>query len=84
MLPHGFEWRPYVGGPALYYGGRVVALVSALDNGRFRVTVGVGLRGLRHEFMQTEAGSMRYVEAWASKWQAEIREGVGGMGRPGW
>lgn len=77
MLPTGFEWQDYIDGPALYVGGRLVALCTPVANGRWRVTTGVGFTRMRHEFFDSEATAVRYVEAWGRKWQDAIRHEVG-------
>lgn len=84
MLPEGFQWQHYLDGPALYLEGRMAALCTPVDNGRWRVTVGVGLKTLRHEFVGSEDAARRYVEAWARKWQEQIRDGSKIGGRPSW
>lgn len=73
MLPDGFEWRPYTGGkPALFFGGRMLAYATETQSGIW--SIGFVAKGTPHyKFMATGEGSRRYVEAWAVKWEAEIR-----------
>jgi hypothetical protein len=73
MLPDGFEWRTWCNGPALTFGGQLVAMISAIPAG-VRVELNVGTNHLRHEFFDDESTGVRYCEAWANKWQDRIRE----------
>ena len=73
-LPPGFQLDPYLDGSALRVDGVMVAVYTALDNGSWRVTVGVGFASMRHEFLSSEDAAVRYVTAWARKWQSAIRE----------
>lgn len=70
MLPAGFEWRPYIDGPALYLGDRMLAVASRLEQG-WRVDF---VLHRRSEFFASEAGATRYVTAWAFKWEDRIRK----------
>lgn len=77
MLPAGFEWRPYLDGPALYLGDRLVAMACpARDEARapWRVALNPRHVGMRYEFLADEVSARRYVEAWSRKWEAELRE----------
>ena len=73
MLPQGFEWRPHTNGePALFAGGVMLAYVTETQAGTWRI--GFLAKGTPHyHFMASREGAQRYVEAWARKWEAEIR-----------
>jgi hypothetical protein len=75
MLPEGFQWRPYSGGPGLYCGDRLVAHACEASAGNgWRMSLdGSGGPG-RYVFLPDEAACRRYAEAWALKWADEIRE----------
>lgn len=75
MLPTGFHWRDYLGGPALWLDGQMVAHVTPLEVG-FRVTLNPDRLAMRYRFFASRDTSIRYIEAWAVKWEAEIRGGV--------
>ncbi|MCW0458954.1 hypothetical protein NB717_000022 [Xanthomonas sacchari] len=86
-LPDDFQWRPWVEDDrALVFGGRNIALVCPLANGRCRVALNVGSDQLRFQFFNTTEAGRRYVEAWATKWADRLRElygaGRGLMFRP--
>lgn len=72
MLPADFYWQTYIDGPGLYVKGRLVATITRVTNG-YRITTTPGSRPPWHHFMKTEEGSRRYLEAWATKWEAQIR-----------
>lgn len=70
MLPEGFEWRPFVSGPALYLAGRQLAIASALSTG-YRVDF---VLCRRSEFFDDLESAQRYCAAWAWKWEVRIRK----------
>lgn len=72
MLPDDFIWRDYLDGPGLFFGTRLLACASPVATG-WRLYLSGGGRPVRYEFLPTEAACRRYAEAWATKWQAEIR-----------
>lgn len=78
MLPDGFQWQDFIDGPALHLNGHRIATVSPLDDERGVYSVRVCFHPSRHNmhyrFFRTVEGSCRYVEAWAVKWEAELRE----------
>ena len=84
MLPDGFHFEPYVGGPGLYLGERLVATTCPANhdpNPPWRTcTFPSGLP--RYVFHRTEEQSVRYMTAWAVKWEAQIRETVRNAGDP--
>lgn len=80
MLPAGFEWRPYIDGPALYLGDRMLAVSSRLEQG-WRVDF---VLHRRSEFFAGEAEAIRYVTAWARKWENRIRQEAGAPVVRGW
>lgn len=81
MLPEGFEWRPFVKGPALYLAGRQLAICSLLDNGRVRVDFCLVRRS---EFFDQLKDAEHYCVAWARKWERRIREEAGRNIVRGW
>jgi len=77
MLPPGFEWRPWLDGPALYLRGQQIASITPLDGGRCRVCLNSNnARTMRYQFCRNEAAAIAYVERWAAKWEAVLRAGV--------
>lgn len=76
MLPPDFEWRPYVGGPALYLRERLVASAAELEPGfGYRVAINPDSIGRRYVFLATEDALRRYCEVWATKYQDRLRAG---------
>lgn len=84
MLPTGFQLDHRIDGPALYVNGVLVALLTPLDHGRWRVTLGIGFAGKRHEFVDSEATALRYVAAWSRKWEPDIRQSASASRVCGW
>ncbi len=72
MLPEGFEWRPFVTGPALYLAGRQLAIASALPTG-YRVDF---VLRRRSEFFDNLESAQRYCAAWARKLEVRLRKEV--------
>lgn len=81
MLPDGFEWHPFVSGPALYLAGRQLAIASELDCGDYRVDF---VLRRRSEFFHNFSSAQRYCAAWARRWEARIRQEVGQPIVRGW
>ncbi|RYG84877.1 MAG: hypothetical protein EON59_13130 [Alphaproteobacteria bacterium] len=81
MLPQGFEWRPYIEGePALYLLDTQLAYVTHTQGGTWRI--GFVAKGTPHyRFMGSQEAAQRFVEAWAVKWEAEVRRLVGSKAR---
>lgn len=69
MLPDDFEWRPYIDGPALYLGDRMLAVSTRLERS-WRTDF---VLHRRSEFFASEEAATRYVIAWACKWEDRIR-----------
>lgn len=84
MLPDGFHFEDYVGGPGLYLGDRLVATTCPANydpNPPWRTcTFPSGLP--RYVFHGTEEQAVRYMTAWAVKWEAQIREASRNAGDP--
>jgi hypothetical protein len=84
MLPDGFHFEQYTGGPGLYLGEHVIATATPANydsNPPWRICINpAGLP--RYEFRDTEEQAVRYVSAWANKWEVRIREAVGQVGDP--
>lgn len=81
MLPQGFQWQPYVDGPALYVDGEAVAICCPIPRGSLRVDF---VLHRRSEFFDDEEAAKRYVEAWANRWTDRIRHEAGTRPVPGW
>ncbi|TWT23627.1 hypothetical protein FQY83_03080 [Luteimonas marina] len=73
MCPIEFQWRPELGGHALYFESRKIATLTALEDGRCRVNTRPDRRGQRYAFFATYATGRRYVETWACKWEEQIK-----------
>jgi len=84
MLPDGFHFEQYIGGPGLYLGNHLIATTTPANydpNPPWRICINPS--GLpRYEFRDTEEQAVRYMTAWATKWEARIRETVGQVGDP--
>ena len=81
MLPDGFEWQDYLGGHRLVLGTRMLAHITPLPDGGCRLTTNPEDANRRITFRPTYEGGRAYVEAWAVKWEARIRQG-GDQARP--
>lgn len=75
MLPEGFDWEQHTGpNMTLRLNGTPVALLIALELGYgFRLDINPDKRGRRSHFMQSKDGATAYLEAWANKWQEQLR-----------
>lgn len=69
MLPDDFEWRY----DALKVNGHLVARLSWQLGGRYLVELHVDREGHRTHDGPGRDDAVRYTEAWARKWEAEIR-----------
>lgn len=74
MLPDGFKWDDFCDGHRLVYGTRTLAHTTLLPNGGCRATMNPGDLHRRTEFFDVYEAGQRYVEAWAMKWEARLRE----------
>lgn len=84
-LPPGFEFRPYVDGPGLYLGEKAIAFACAANhdpNPPWRLCLNVGTLSASTVFTATEAGALRYMAAWARKWEPEIRKAHEAVSHP--
>lgn len=80
MLPNDFEWRPYLDGAALWLNGYMVAGICPAREGPdvpWRIVMNPRHVDMRYEFRPDEQAARRYVEAWAGKWAAQLRERYG-------
>lgn len=75
MLPDGFIWEPFAEGHRVRWGQRSLASTTPLDGGGVRVCVQPDSLRMHHRFFASYSTGQRYVEAWARKWEAEIRAG---------
>lgn len=77
MLPEGFHWDD---GPAprLLLDGHVIAVTAELPPGYgWRIDQNPN-RTMRHSvFVRDRAAAIRYLEAWARKWELRLREEYG-------
>lgn len=75
MLPEGFAWVPFTGRDmSLKLDGKTVALLVALELGYgYRLDINPNKRNRRMKFMQSQERATAYLEAWATKWQEELR-----------
>ena len=82
LLP-GFEFCPYVGGPGLYMDGRLIAHASAAtDEPGALWRLCISPSGMpRYEFLRDEDACVRYMAAWARKWEAQIRQAMADVGK---
>ncbi|MDF5814323.1 hypothetical protein P4152_17235 [Pseudomonas aeruginosa] len=74
-LPPGFHFEPYLGGPALYLDDdQVASACPARDEAgaSWRLCL-CPRRPPRYEFLADEQACLRYMAAWARRWEAEIR-----------
>lgn len=82
MLPAAFQFERHLDGPGLFLGDRAVAFACRANyepDSPWRLCLNpTGLP--RYVFTRTEGGSVRYMEAWAEKWETEIRDAVGRTG----
>ena len=83
MLPAGFEWQHYITGPGLFVDGELVAYIAPVTEA-WRVSVGIGIGPPRYQFFDREDDALRYVEAWARKWEQRIREELNFQPVRGW
>jgi hypothetical protein len=83
-LPDGFYWTPWTPGTvALKLGDHLVGLVvSGCRDGGCRVERNVGTTQMRHEFFSHPDIGVRFLEAWARKWDAKIRSQYGACPAP--
>ena len=79
--PSDFGWQFFIDGPALYFGGRVVANLTPLAAG-WRAAINPTLAERRFQFFDNEATGVAYVNAWAHKWQDELRDRYGRLRSP--
>lgn len=83
-LPEGFYWTPWTTGTvALKLDEHLIGLVvSGCANGRCRAERSVGTVHIRCEFFSHRDIAVRFLEAWARRWEAKIRQQYGSIGRP--
>lgn len=75
QLPQGFSLVAESDGYALKLDDRTVASATTLDNGGCRVCTNPDRALLMHFHFPTDtAAGVRLMQAWARKWEAEIRE----------
>lgn len=74
MLPDGFHWRPWCEGRALYLGDRQIAILTLVRDGHVRTNTNPDRAFRGYEFHDSEDRAVRWLEAWARKWEAKLRE----------
>ncbi len=79
QLPPGIELKDWLDGPALFLNGKMIACVTALQDGRARSQRCVGTLHLQHEFHTDVAAGQRFICAWATKWHSRIVEIYDGL-----
>ena len=79
MLPDGFHWQATsYGYHLLRMDGQIVVEICADRAGPYVLAyLHCGLTSYRGRTFASEAEARRYLEAWACKWQARIREAYG-------
>lgn len=84
LLPPGFEFRPSLDGPGLFLGeDRVAIACPARDEPGAPWRLCLSPRGQpRYEFLPDEAACVRYMAAWARRWDTEIREACASTAHP--
>lgn len=84
-LPPGFHFERYIDGPGLYYREHVVANASPANyrpDPPYRIAINPNSIHRRFEFTDTEAEAVRYMAAWARKWEKRIIEEVISLNPP--
>jgi hypothetical protein len=76
MLPKGFSFQTFNDGPALMVGGRVVADIVPLGDGRYRACMNPLSFSIRYAYLGSLEEAMDYVSAWAVQWEDRLRDGV--------
>lgn len=78
MLPDDFQWQSYMDSQALHLGGCVVATYCQRRGAPYAVAyLHCGTARLTSRTFQGEQTARAYLEAWARKWQAKLREEYG-------
>lgn len=78
MLPDGFQWQSYMDSQALYLGERIIATYGHRPGAPFVLAyLHCGAARLTGRTFGSEQASHAYLEAWARKWQAQLREEYG-------
>lgn len=78
MLPADFQWQSYMDSQALYLGGRIIATYSQRPGAPFALAyLHCGTARLTGRTFRSEQASHAYLEAWARKWQQELRQEYG-------
>lgn len=80
-LPDGFSWTPWIpGAVALKLGDHLVGLVvGGCVDGGCRVERNIGTTQMRSAFFSHPDIGVRFLEAWAQKWEAKIRPQYGSL-----
>ncbi|MCI1710844.1 MAG: hypothetical protein LKM39_11465 [Chiayiivirga sp.] len=72
MLPNTFEWRRWPVGRGLFLDGHLVAKILLFNAPEAVVELHPDLLKSRRLRFGSEAEALRYVEAWAVKWEHEL------------
>ena len=73
MLPNGFTWRRWPNGRGLFLGSEFVAQLLLHTEREAIVVLHPNLLKCRRVHFASEAAALRYAEAWATKWDPELR-----------
>lgn len=78
MLPDDFQWQPYLDSQALHLGERIIATYCHRPGAPFVLAyLHCGSARLTSRTFRSEQASRTYLEAWARKWQRELRQEYG-------
>ncbi len=77
MLPNGFTWRRWPNGRGLFLGTEFVAQLLLRTEPEAIVELHPKLLKCRRVHFASEAVALRYAEAWATKWEQELRTTYG-------
>lgn len=83
MLPDGYQWRKWIEGPALYLDDAQVATITPVTGG-IRALMNANSVQMRYVFFDAELAAVRYIEAWANKWDGRLRTERAGRAVPNW
>ena len=85
MLPDGFHFEHHIRGPGLYLGQHVVAFCSPANYDPvppWRVEINPNSVHRRCVFTDTEGQAVRYMAAWARRWESRIMAEVASLNPP--
>lgn len=77
MLPNEFEWRRWPNGRGLFLSGAIVAKLLLHLEPEAIVELHPNELKCRRVHFTSEAVALKYAEAWANKWEQELRAAYG-------